>query len=99
MKISLYTVLVCECDVLLILYPDLVLRFILEGFQVSELATYAANTIHSVCHKCKVQMLPQFEWLVKIIQAADSYSVSNNSIIGLLSGEIVMRGNRAPSLL
>ena len=77
------------------LHPaDLVLRFILEGFQIAELATYAANTIHSVCHKCKMQMLPHFEWLVRIIEAADSFSVSNNSIIGLLSGEqdVVAKG-------
>ena len=65
---------------------DSVLRFILSGFNVPAVATYAAKAVQSVCIKCKHRMAPHVTLLLQIIQAADNLSVSNDAILGLLKG-------------
>lgn len=65
---------------------DSVLRFILSGFDVPAVATYAAKAVQSVCTKCKHRMAPHMTLLLQIIQAADNLSVSNDAVLGLLKG-------------
>lgn len=70
-------------------HPDtleLVLRFILDGLNILEVATYAAKAVQRVCLKCKQRMAPHIVLLLQVIQAADNLGISNDAILGLLKG-------------
>lgn len=76
---------------------DSVLRFILAGFQVPAVATYAAKAVQNVCIKCKQRMAPHVSLLLQIIQAADNLSVSNDAILGLLKGTTEVLTKMSPT--
>lgn len=70
-------------------HPDtleLVLKFILDGLNIPEVATHSAKAVQSVCLKCKQRMAPHVDLLLRVIQAADNLNISNDAILGLLKG-------------
>jgi transportin-3 len=72
-------------------HPDLIpdtLRFIQEAFNVPVLASAAASAVQSLCVNCKGQLIHLFDGLVSIIDAADNLNMSNNAIVGLMTGSI-----------
>lgn len=76
---------------------DSVLRFILVGFDVPAVTTYAAKAVQSVCIKCKHRMGPHVGILLQIIQRADSLSVSNDAVLGLLKGTTEVLSKMPPA--
>lgn len=65
---------------------DDVLRFIQDGFSIPCLASFAANAVQNICHKCKGQVAHLFDGLVGIVQSAESLGMTNNAVIGLMTG-------------
>lgn len=69
-----------------LLFSDPVLRFLLAGLQNQPLASISANSLESICSMCRDQMGGHFAGLVEIIQALDTFSLTNEAAIGLLKG-------------
>ncbi|XP_064600886.1 LOW QUALITY PROTEIN: transportin-3-like [Liolophura sinensis] len=69
-----------------------VLQFLLSGLQNPQLATVAATSLQSVCSMCRDQMTDHFTGLIQIVQAVDSFSVSNEAALGLLKGTATILG-------
>ena len=70
-----------------LLFTDDILKFIQDGFSIHQLSSYAAAAVQSICHKCKGQLAHLFDSLVTIIQTADNMGMSNNAVVGLLTGK------------
>ena len=79
-----YTSHHCSCAVGNI--SDPVLQFLMTGLQQPQLATAAANSLQNISSQCRDQMTNHFSGLLQIVQAVDSFSVSNEAAIGLLKG-------------
>ncbi len=70
------------------MYPlDDVLKFLQDGLSIRPLASISAVGIQNLCQRCKGQMSHLFPSLLQIIQAADSLGISNNSVVGLMTGK------------
>ena len=67
---------------------DPVLQFLLAGLQQPQLATVAANSLQNICSQCRTQMADHFNGLLQIVEAMDTFNVSNDAAIGLLKGKI-----------
>lgn len=65
---------------------DPTLNFLLTCLQKKPLSTVAANALQNVCSTCKTQMASHFSGLLQIIQAIDTFSISNEAAVGLLKG-------------
>lgn len=66
---------------------DPVLHFLLEGLREQQLATVAANSLQSICAQCRDQMTNHFTGLMSIVEHIDTFSVSNDAVIGVLKGK------------
>ena len=73
----------CVC----ILVSDDVLKFLQDGLSVRLLASVSAVGIQNLCRYCKGQMANLFDTLLEVVRLADSLGITNNSVIGLLTGE------------
>lgn len=65
---------------------DPTLNFLLTCLQKKPLSTVAANALQNTCSTCKTQMASHFSGLLQIIQAIDTFSISNEAAVGLLKG-------------
>jgi hypothetical protein len=66
---------------------DPVLQFLLSGLQQSQVATAAANSLQNISSQCRSHMANHLYGLLQIVQAVDTFSVSDDAAIGLLKGE------------
>ena len=73
----------CVC----ILVSDDVLKFLQDGLLVRPLASVSAVGIQNLCRYCKGQMANLFDTLLEVVRLADTLGITNNSVIGLLTGE------------
>ncbi len=73
----------CVC----ILVSDDVLKFLQDGLSVRPLASISAVGIQNLCRYCKGQMANLFDSLLEVVRLADTLGISNNSVIGLMTGE------------
>ena len=72
-------------------HPDtleLVLRFVVAGLEVPELASYAAKAVQSICLKCKRRMGSHVLELLQVMHAADRLGINNEAVLGLLKGVV-----------
>ncbi|XP_075224525.1 transportin 3 isoform X1 [Lycorma delicatula] len=69
-----------------------VLNCLLYCLQQPQLASVAANSLQSICSSCRNHMAVHFNGLVQIIQSLDTFSISNESAIGLLKGVSIILG-------
>ncbi|XP_035206392.1 transportin-3-like, partial [Stegodyphus dumicola] len=67
-------------------YLDPTLNFLLSCLQKKPLSTVAATALQNICSTCKKQMAAHFNGLLQIIQALDTFSISNEAAVGLLRG-------------
>lgn len=73
-------------------YLDPVLNFLFTCLQQPALATIAASSLQNICSTCKKQMIPHFGVLLQILQAIDTFSISNEAAVGLLKGTALILG-------
>ena len=66
---------------------DPVLQFLLSGLQHPQLATAAANSLQNISSQCRSHMANHLDGLLQIVQAVDTFSVSDDAAIGLLKGK------------
>ncbi|XP_013777598.1 transportin-3-like [Limulus polyphemus] len=67
-------------------YLELVLNYILSCLQHKPLARMAASALQNICSSCRTKMASHFNGLLQIIQAIDSFSISNEAAVDLLKG-------------
>jgi len=67
-------------------FADPILQYLFTSLQHCQLATAAAESLQAVCSQCPDQMTSHFGALLQIIQAIDSFDVTNDAAIGLLKG-------------
>lgn len=65
---------------------DPTLNFLLVCLQKKPLSTVAANALQNICSTCKKQMASHFSGLLQIVQAIDTFAISNEAAVGLLRG-------------
>ncbi|KFM82505.1 Transportin-3, partial [Stegodyphus mimosarum] len=73
-------------------YLDPTLNFLLSCLQKKPLSTVAATALQNICSTCKKQMGAHFNGLLQIIQALDTFSISNEAAVGLLRGTALILG-------
>ncbi|GFW55800.1 transportin-3 [Trichonephila clavipes] len=73
-------------------YLDPTLNFLLSCLQKKPLSTVAATALQNICATCKKQMASHFNGLLQIIQAIDTFSLSNDATVGLLRGTALILG-------
>ncbi|GIY76521.1 transportin-3 [Caerostris darwini] len=73
-------------------YLDPTLNFLLPCLQKKPLSSVAATALQNICATCKQQMASHFNGLLQIIQAIDTFSLSNDATVGLLRGTALILG-------
>ncbi|KAL1139884.1 hypothetical protein AAG570_006861 [Ranatra chinensis] len=73
-----------------------VLNLVLYCLQQAQLANAAANCLQSICTSCREHMAVHFSGLIQILQSLDTFSISNEAVIGLLKGVAVILGKLPP---
>ncbi|GFU37610.1 transportin-3 [Nephila pilipes] len=73
-------------------YLDPTLNFLLSCLQKKPLSSVAATALQNICATCKKQMASHFNGLLQIIQAIDTFSLSNDATVGLLRGTALILG-------
>uniref|UniRef100_A0A1B6FRA0 Transportin-3 n=1 Tax=Cuerna arida TaxID=1464854 RepID=A0A1B6FRA0_9HEMI len=73
-----------------------VLNCLLCGLQQPQLACAAATALQSVCAACRSHMSQHFNGLVQLVQALDSFCISQDAAIGLLKGVAIILGRLPP---
>ncbi|KAG8187901.1 hypothetical protein JTE90_001664 [Oedothorax gibbosus] len=73
-------------------FLDPTLNFLLMCLQKKALASVAATALQNICATCKKQMASHFNGLLQIIQAIDTFSLSNDATVGLLRGTALILG-------
>ncbi|MCL4123759.1 UNVERIFIED_CONTAM: hypothetical protein GTU68_064559 [Idotea baltica] len=64
-----------------------VLTFLTKKLQGNpDLATVAAKALDAVCHSCRDHIEDHFDGLMTVAGSLDSFSVSNDAVVGLLKG-------------
>ncbi|KAB7503111.1 Transportin-3 [Armadillidium nasatum] len=64
-----------------------VLTFLIKKLQGNrDLATVAAKALDAVCHSCRDHIEDHFDGLMTVAGSLDSFSVSNDAVVGLLKG-------------
>lgn len=63
-----------------------ILNFLLSRMQQPKLSNVAATALHKICSTCRDQMGAHFQGIIQIIQAMDTFNISNDAAIGLLKG-------------
>ncbi|XP_069157957.1 transportin-3 isoform X1 [Procambarus clarkii] len=64
----------------------LVLQFLTKRLHNKHLATVAAKALDAVCQSCRDHIEQHFDGLMHIIASLDSFSISNEAVVGLLKG-------------
>ncbi|XP_068215164.1 transportin-3 isoform X2 [Palaemon carinicauda] len=64
----------------------LVLQFLTKRLHNKHLATVSAKALDAVCQSCRDHIEQHFEGLMQIIGSLDSFSISNEAVVGLLKG-------------
>ncbi|KAK7058745.1 hypothetical protein SK128_012246 [Halocaridina rubra] len=64
----------------------LVLQFLTKRLHNKHLATVSAKALDAVCQSCRDHIEQHFEGLMQIISSLDSFSISNDAVVGLLKG-------------
>ncbi|KAG7176748.1 Transportin-3-like 1 [Homarus americanus] len=64
----------------------LVLQFLTKRLPNKHLATVAAKALDAVCQSCRDHIEQHFDGLMHIIASLDSFSISNEAVVGLLKG-------------
>ncbi|WAR09032.1 TNPO3-like protein [Mya arenaria] len=65
---------------------DPVLQYLMAGLQEPRLASVAATALQSISTMCKSHMKSHCEGLIQIVQAVDTFNISNDAATGLLKG-------------
>ena len=69
---------------------DPVLQYLFAGLQHRQLATAAAESLQAICSQCCDHMTSHFTTLLQIVQAIDTFDVTNDAVIGLLKGNQIL---------
>jgi transportin-3 len=67
-------------------FSDPVLQYLLAGLQESRLASVAATALQSISTTCKDHMKSHCDGLIQIVQAVDTFNITNDAATGLLRG-------------
>ncbi len=67
---------------------DSILQFLITGLQQPQLAAAAATALQSICAQCQDQMVTNFNGLLQVAHAVDSFNLSNDAVIGVLKGDL-----------
>ncbi|XP_071517144.1 transportin-3 [Panulirus ornatus] len=81
--------LLAELNEWIACHPNLlphVLQFLTKRLHNKHLATVAAKALDAVCQSCRDHIEQHFDGLMQIIASLDSFSISNEAVVGLLKG-------------
>ncbi|XP_042872590.1 transportin-3-like isoform X2 [Penaeus japonicus] len=91
--------LLAELNEWIACHPDvlpLVLQFLTKRLHNKHLATVAAKALDAICQSCRDHIEQHFEGLMQIIESLDSFSISNEAVVGLLKGVASILGRFPP---
>lgn len=63
-----------------------VLQFLTQRLHNKHLATVSAKALDAICQSCRDHIEQHFDGLMQIIASLDSFSISNEAVVGLLKG-------------
>ena len=69
------------------LFSDSILQFLITGLQQPQIASAAAIALQQICAQCQEQMVSNFNGLLQVAHAVDSFNLSNDAVIGVLKGK------------
>lgn len=73
-------------DSFFVAVSDAILQFLITGLQQPQIAPAAATALQSICAQCQDQMVSNFNGLLQVAHAVDSFNLSNDAVIGVLKG-------------
>lgn len=91
--------LLCELNEWVACHPDilpLVLQFLTRKLTNKHLATVAAKALDAICQSCRDHIEQHFDGLMHIVASLDSFSISNEAVVGLLKGVASILGRLPP---